>query len=73
MPLRKYRSVEEMEDTFWIAPGTPSHQCAVRIVMESVSFFASRRRLPQGTFKFRSIEQVSERREQWERELRFSS
>ena len=38
MPLRKYRSVEEMEDTFWIAPGTPSHQRAVRIVMASVSF-----------------------------------
>ena len=72
MSVRKYRSVEDMEDMFWTVPGTPSHRRAVQQVIESVSFFLSERRPPSGLFKFRSIEQASAQREKWESELQGS-
>jgi hypothetical protein len=67
MPVRKYRSVEDMEDTFWIPPGTPAHRQAVQRVIASVSFFAGQRNLPHGVFKFRSVDEASLQREAWER------
>ena len=68
MPVRRYRSVEEMEDTFWITPGTLPYRRAVQWVIECVSFFSTEKNLPRGVFKFRSIEEASAQREVWERE-----
>jgi hypothetical protein len=67
MPVRKYRSVEDMEDRFWVPPGTPAHRNAVRRVLDGVSFLAPRRRLPPGVFRFRSLEAARTQREEWER------
>jgi len=67
MSVRKYRSVEEMEDTFWISPGTPAHRRAIRQVLENMAFFTQRIELPQGVYKFRTVEEASRQREEWER------
>ena len=67
MPVRKYRSVEEMEERLWHTPGSPEHRRALQRVAEIVSFFVPRRNLPRGVFKFRSIEEASAQREAWER------
>jgi len=66
MPVRKYRSIEDMEDMLWTTLGTPSHRRAIQLVFESVSFFMFEKRLPCGIFKFHSIEQASSQREKWE-------
>jgi hypothetical protein len=73
MSVRKYHSVEDMEDTLWTTPGTLSHQRAVRLVLESVSFFGFPRGVPCGVFKFGSIEQADAQREKWEREIQVPS
>lgn len=65
MPIRKFRSVEEMDKAksdLWCEPGT---ECFRRI--ESLwkrSSLLSPRKFPQGVFKFRSLEeaQVDEER-----------
>lgn len=67
MPVRKYRSVEDMEDRFWIPPGTPEHRSAVQRVLDGVSFIAPRRHLPRGVFKFRSLDAAQMQRDEWER------
>ena len=67
MPVRKYRSVKDMEDAFWITPATPAHRRAVQSVLESVSFFTAETRLPHGVFRFHSVEEASAQREEWER------
>ena len=67
MPVKKYRSVEEMEDASWTAPGTAEHSRAIQRVIELVTFFASKKRLPPGVFKFRSVEEASAQREAWDR------
>lgn len=67
MPVRKYRSVEDMEDAFWTTPGTPAHRRAVQVVLDGVSFFTGERRLPHGVFRFHSVEEASIQREAWER------
>jgi hypothetical protein len=67
MPVRKYRSVEEMEELSWTEPGTPEHSRAIRTVIELVNFFSAHRRLPPGVFKFRSADEARAQREAWER------
>ena len=66
MPVRKYRSIEEMEDVLWTEPGSPEHGRAIQAVIELVNFFASKKQLPPGVFKFRSIEEASAQREAWD-------
>lgn len=72
MPVRKYRSVEEMEDTFWVPPGTPEHDRAIRLVLEIAAFIAPRRLLPRGVFRFRSLEESQACQDVWERPERGS-
>lgn len=69
MPVRKYRSVEDMEDAFWTIPGTPGHRRAVQTVLDSVSFFTHERRPQHGVYKFHSVEEASAHREAWERKF----
>jgi hypothetical protein len=68
MPVRKYRSVQNMEDTFWIQPGTPEHHKAILRVIESAAFFAKGKSLPHGVFKFSSIEESAAQVETWNQE-----
>lgn len=67
MAVKKYRSVEDMEDLFWATPGTLQHRQAVRLVIEHISFLASTSDLPRGVFKFRSVEEAEASRQTWER------
>ena len=70
MPVRKYRSVEEMsemEDSFWVPPGTPEHIAAVRRVLEYAALFGTWKNNPRGVFKYRSMEEAQAQREEWER------
>jgi len=65
MPLRKFRSLQEMEDALWYSPGDPALALAIRRVWD----FAARtapRRFPAGVHKHRSIESAQALRDQWE-------
>lgn len=73
MPVKKYRSVEDMEDRFWVQPGTPEHHNAVRRVMEVAALLGAQRHAPRGVFKYRSIEEANAHRETWERRPREKS
>ena len=66
MPVRRYRSIDDMEDTFWVPPGTPQHHEAVRLVLESAAFIAPQRRVPGGVFKFKSFEDALAQQDAWE-------
>ena len=67
MPVRKFRSVEEMNQPIWRRPGDPELYRAIASVWE----FGRRtnpRRFPPGVHKYRSIEEMSRARDQWEAE-----
>ena len=66
MPVRKFRSVEEMEGNTWREPGDPQLYRAIRETWE----FAERTlrpRFPPGVYKHRSIEDANKLRDEWER------
>ena len=66
MPLRKYRSLQEMEDSLWRRSDDPSLLDAMARVWE----FADRtcpRRFPPGVYRHRSLEEAARQRELWER------
>ena len=66
MPVRKFRSVEEMEGNTWREPGDPELFRAIRSTWD----FAQRTlrpRFPPGVYKHRSIEDAEKLREEWER------
>lgn len=67
MPIRKFRSLEEMEVS-WLRPGTPEHSRSIQAVLALVSMFAPKRRLPPGVFKYRSVQEADAQREFWERQ-----
>jgi hypothetical protein len=65
MPLRKFRSLEAMEDALWYSPGDAALWDAMRRVWD----FADRsapRTFPPGVYKHRSIEEAQALRGQWE-------
>ncbi len=66
MPVRKYRSVEDMPPVPFRAPLDPAN---LRLACE-VSAMAVRfapRRFPPGVHRYRSVAEAAERREAWER------
>jgi hypothetical protein len=65
MPVRRFRSVEEIEDHRWLEIGSPALFRAIAEVWD----FASRtspHRLPPGVYRHRTIEDAQRLREQWE-------
>ena len=65
MPIRKFRPVQEMEDSIWRQPGDPGLWRTIAGVWE----FAARtcpRHFPPGVHKHRSIEEAQRLREAWE-------
>jgi len=65
MPVRKFRSVEEMEDSTWRQPGDPDLWRAIA----SVWSFAARtfpKRFPPGVYRHRSIEDAQRQRDLWD-------
>jgi hypothetical protein len=65
MPVRKFRSVEEMEDSTWREAGDPRLWRAIA----SVWSFAARtcpKRFPPGVYRHRTIEEAQRQRDVWE-------
>ena len=65
MPVRKFRSVEEMSCNLWYAPGDPRLWDAMAAVW-GFAASASQMRFPPGVYKHRSIEESNHLRDEWE-------
>ena|ERR1700688_245313 len=65
MPLRKFRSLEAMEDSLWREPGDPALWRAIGRVWRFAAETCPRR-LPSGVYRHRSIEEAKQLREVWE-------
>jgi hypothetical protein len=66
MPIRKFRSVEEMEGNTWREPGDPDLFRAIRATWEMARRIL-RPSFPPGLYKHRSVEEAQRLRESWER------
>lgn len=64
MPVRKFRSVEEMSRPNWRQPGDPALYRAIAFVWD-LARRTNPRRFPPGVHKFRSIEEMDRARERW--------
>ena len=64
MPIYKYRSIEEMPDTPWRAPGDPGLYRALATLAE-MSHRLHPRRFPAGVYKHRSMADMNAQRDQW--------
>jgi hypothetical protein len=65
MPVRKFRSVEDMERDKWRAPGDPALYRAIAAVWA----FGRRtrpRRFPPGVYRHRSMDALNAQTEQWQ-------
>ena len=65
MPVRKYRSLEAAEESLWRDPDEPGLLAAIRRVW-AFSMRLAPRRFPPGVYKYRSIEDANQQREEWE-------
>ena len=65
MPIRKFRSVADMECDLWRDPDDPDLRRAIAGVWE-LAARTSRLRFPPGVYKHRSIEESDRQREAWE-------
>jgi hypothetical protein len=55
MPVRKYRSVEEMSGPPPVEPGSPDHWARVAIVWRRGWLLANRERVP-GVYRYRAVD-----------------
>lgn len=62
MPVRRFRSVEEMSQPTWRQPGDPALYVAIRSLWD-FGQRTSQTRLPSGVRRFRSIEEMSAARD----------
>ena len=67
MPVRKFRTAEEMNQPVWHRPGDPALYRAMRMVWD-FGRRANPRRFRPGVHKYRSIEEMSRAQEELERE-----
>lgn len=67
MPVRKFRSVEEMDEPAWRRPGDPALYRAIAAVW-SMGQRTAAPRFPPGVYKRRSIEDLNRATEAWQRE-----
>jgi hypothetical protein len=63
MPVRRYRSVEDI-GTRWYSPGTPDLFQAIRRLW-LLGDRTLQPRFPQGVFRHRSIEEMNAMQEKW--------
>ena len=64
MPVRKFRSVEEMNQHRWREPGDPELYRAIRYVWE-LGQRTGQRKFPPGVYAHRTIEDAQAQREVW--------
>jgi hypothetical protein len=65
MPVRKFRSVEDMERAKWRAPGDPELFRAIATVWE-FGRRSGKRRFPPGVYRHRSIADLNAQTERWQ-------
>ena len=58
MPVRRFHSVEEMNQPVWREPGSPELYRAIREVWEFGQRTTSQRRFKPGVYRFRSIDEM---------------
>jgi hypothetical protein len=70
MPVRKFRSVEELNQPTWRMPGDPLlYQAMARLWR--LGRVTGTQRFPPGVYRARSIEEINDRCRQWsERRVR---
>lgn len=64
MPIKKFRDISEMTET-WLEPGSPELARAIHNVWD-LARRLSPRHFPPGVYKHRSIGDAEELRERWE-------
>lgn len=64
MPVRKFRSLEEMEDSLWRSPDDPLLARAIARTWRFAGITCPLR-FPAGVYKHRSIEGAQRLREEW--------
>jgi hypothetical protein len=67
MPVKKFRNLQDMEDSLWREPGDPELSRAI----DRAWNFAARtcpRRFPPGVYRYRTMEEAEHRRDLWEEE-----
>ena len=65
MPVRKFRNLQDMEDSLWRDTVDPTLASAIARVWDFADRI-SERLFPAGVHKHRSIEEAQELRERWE-------
>lgn len=65
MPVRKYRTIEEMGGPIWHAPGDPVLYRAMRRVW-GLAHRMLHPRFPPGVHKHRSVESMNSQQEAWD-------
>ena len=66
MPVRKFRSVEDMPTAAFCAPLDPAN-IALACRLSDLAAGLDPRRFPEGVHRYRSVEAASVARETWER------
>ena len=65
MPVRKFRTIEEMNGDRWYRPGDPELYRAIRRVWE-LGHRTIQQRFPPGVYKLRSIEEMNALQRRWD-------
>jgi hypothetical protein len=65
MPVRRFRSVEEMEGPHWYRPGDPALFRALRRVW-ALHARTVQPRFPPGVYRHRSVEAMNALQERWD-------
>jgi hypothetical protein len=65
MPVRRFRSVEDMEGPRWYTPGDPELYRALRRVW-ALHSRTLQPRFPPGVYRHRSIEEMNAQQELWD-------
>ena len=66
MPIRKFRTLQDMEDSLWREPGPELWRA-----IDAVWSFAAEtcpRRFPPGVYRHRTLEEAQRQRDLWEEE-----
>ena len=64
MPVRKFRSVEDMKESRWRQPGDPEIARALAGLLE-IGRRTNPRRFPPGVHRYTSIEEMWRAQERW--------
>jgi hypothetical protein len=69
MPVRKFRSVAEMNQPCWRTPGDPELDRAIARLWDTGRRI-NPRRFPPGVHRYHSIEELDAQVQRWQREVR---